>query len=76
MNEKACEVVFDADITHNNRIVQTNDNPVGSDNNPRDLIKATFGEEAEGSITTGTFTITNNTVPVPLVPGMRSTTRA
>ena len=65
VNEKAGEgVVFDADITiNNNRIVQTNDNPVGSDNkDPRDLIKATFGEEAEGSITTGTFTITNNTV--------------
>ena len=65
VNEKAADgVVFDADITiNNNRIVQTNDNPVGSDNeDPRDLIKATFGEEAEGSITTGTFTITNNTV--------------
>ena len=55
--------VFDADITiNNNRIVQTNDNPVGSDNkDPRDLIKATFGEDGTGSITTGTFTITNNT---------------
>ena len=65
VNEKAGEgVVFDADITiNNNRIVQTNDNPVGSDNkDPRDLIKATFGEEGEGSITTGFFTITNNTV--------------
>ena len=28
----------------------------------RDLIKGTFGEEAEGSITTGIFTITNNTL--------------
>ena len=56
--------MFDADITiNNNRIVQTNDNPVGSDNkDPRDLIKATFGEDGTGSITTGTFTITNNTV--------------
>lgn len=67
VNEKAGEsVVFDADITiNNNRIVQTNDNPVGSNNkSPRDLIKATFGEDAEGSgsITTGLFTITNNTV--------------
>lgn len=65
VNEKAGEgVKFDADIfINNNRIVQTNDNPVGSDNkDPRDLIKGTFGEEAEGSITTGTFTITNNTV--------------
>ena len=65
VNEKAADgVVFDADITiNNNRIVQTNDNPVGSDNkDPRDLIKATFGEDGTGSITTGTFTITNNTV--------------
>jgi len=65
VNEVAGEgVVFDADITiNNNRIVQTNDNPVGSDNkDPRDLIKATFGEEGEGAITTGFFTITNNTV--------------
>jgi parallel beta-helix repeat protein len=65
VNEVAGEgVVFDADITiNNNRIVQTNDNPVGSDNkDPRDLIKATFGEDGEGSITTGFFTITNNTV--------------
>jgi parallel beta-helix repeat protein len=65
VNEKAGEgVVFDADITINdNRIIQTNDNPVGSDNkDPRDLIKGTFGEEAEGSITTGIFTITNNTL--------------
>ena len=72
VNEKAGEgVVFDADITiNNNRIVQTNDNPVGSDNkDPRDLIKATFGEPFKGApttgifaITTGTFTITNNTV--------------
>ena len=65
VNEGAADgVVFDADITiNNNRIVQTNDNPVGSDNkDPRDLIKATFGEDGTGSITTGTFTITNNTV--------------
>ena len=65
VNEKAGEgIVFDADITiNNNRISQTNDNPVGSDNkDPRDLIKGTFGEKAEGSITTGIFTITNNTL--------------
>lgn len=65
VNELAADgVVFDADVTiNNNRIVQTNDNPVGSDNkDPRDLIKATFGEDGEGSITTGTFSITNNTV--------------
>ena len=65
VNELAADgVVFDANITiNNNRIVQTNDNPVGSENkDPRDLIKATFGEDGEGSITTGTFTITNNTV--------------
>lgn len=65
VNEKAGEgIVFDADITiNNNRISQTNDNPVGSDNkDPRDLIKGTFGEEAEGSIATGSFTITNNTL--------------
>jgi len=65
VNELAADgVVFDANITiNNNRIVQTNDNPIGSDNkDPRDLIKATFGEDGEGSITTGFFTITNNTV--------------
>ncbi len=76
-NEGASDgVVFDADITiNNNRIVQTNLNPlVGScstkkeqgntscSKSPRDLIKATFGEDGTGSITTGTFTITNNTV--------------
>ena len=65
VNEKAGNgVVFDANITiNNNRIVQTNDNPVGSNNSdPKDIIKATFGEDGEGSITKGTFTITNNTV--------------
>jgi len=65
VNEKAADgVVFDADITiNNNRIVQTNDNPVGSNNkDPRDLIKATFSEDGTGSYTTGFFTITNNTV--------------
>ena len=65
VNEKTADgVVFDANITiNNNRIVQTNDNPVGSNNkDPRNLIKATFGEDGSGSITTGTFTITNNTV--------------
>ena len=65
VNELAADgVVFDADVTiNNNRIVQTNVNPIGSDNkDPRDLIKATFGENGEGSITTGFFTITNNTV--------------
>ena len=65
VNEKAADgVVFDANITiNNNRIVQTNDNPVGSNNkDPRDLIKATFSEDGTGSYTTGYFTITNNTV--------------
>ena len=65
VNELAADgVVFDANITiNNNRIVQTNDNPIGSDNkDPRDLIKATFSEDGTGSINKGFFTITNNTV--------------
>ena len=63
VNEKASSgVKFDADITiNNNRINQTVDAAAGPDNkSARDLIKGTFGEDGTSSITTGTFTITNN----------------
>jgi parallel beta-helix repeat protein len=63
VNEKASSgVKFAGDIViDGNTITQTNDSPIGTDNkSPRDIIKATFGEDGTGSYVTAGFTITDN----------------
>ncbi len=70
VNKEASDGVrFDADVTiNNNRITQTNDaNEAGKSydddgDTGEALIKGTFSEDGFGSYTTGSVTITNNTI--------------